>query len=288
MNITIPADVPPKENKEFLNNYHAITGPTGKLLLFAADQKIEHLNQDFYGANIAEDARHPEHIFNIAQQGTIGAMASHLGLISRYGKSYPEINYIIKLNGKTNFIKQEDPISRLLWTVDDVVDFKKESGLKIRGIGITVYLGSEFEAEMLSDAAQSIFEAHQQGLTAILWCYIRGKEISNNQDPELAAGAAGVAASLGADFVKIKPPVATKKLSYIDALKLACDAAGNTKVICSGGQKIDEQQLLTTVQEQLSAGTTGCAIGRNIFQRPLPEAIKITKALSALINTSAE
>jgi len=282
-NVTIPSDVPTKSHKEFIKNYQAIIGPSGNLLLFAADQKIEHLNADFYGPGIALEAQTPEHLFNIATNSNINAMATHLGLIARYGKKYPDVNYIIKLNGKTNLPKGDDPISSLLWTVEDAIDFKKSSKLNIRGVGFTLYLGSEYEAEMLSDAAQSIFEAHQHGLVTILWCYIRSKEISNEQDPALIAGAAGVAATLGADFVKIKPPKPTETINYSDALKIACKAAGNTKVICSGGKKVNEQELLHRISEQIQAGTSGCAIGRNIFQRPLSEAAELVKSLSTII-----
>lgn len=287
--ITIPADVPSKAEQEYLHNYQAITGPHGRLLLFAADQKIEHLNTDFYGADIHPDVRHVEHLFEIGSKGKIGAMATHLGLIARYGKQYPNINYIVKLNAKTNLIPttQQDPMSAKLWGVKEFIRFKEQSGLNIKGIGFTLYLGSEYEPDMLHDAAHAIFEAHQHGLIAILWTYLRGKAIKNDQDPELIAGAAGVAASLGADFVKIKPPQATKALNSSDALKLACDAAGNTKVICSGGARVEPKQLLQIIYEQLQAGTAGCAVGRNIFQRSLPEAIAMTEALSALIHDNA-
>ncbi len=287
--IDIPADVPSHAAQEYLHNYQAITKPSNRLFLFAADQKIEHLNEDFYGPDIHPDVHHVDHLFEIAQQGKIGAFATHLGLIARYGKQYPSINYIVKLNAKTNLIpaKQRDPISQELWSVNDVVNMKEQSDLNIRGIGFSIYLGSEFEHEMLAQAAEAIFNAHQHGLITILWAYLRGKSIEDDQDPFLIAGAAGVATSLGADFVKIKPPHATKALSNTDALKLACDAAGNTKVICSGQAKDEPHHFLQTVYDQLKAGTSGCAIGRNIFQRSEPEAIAMTEALSALVHDNA-
>jgi fructose-bisphosphate aldolase/6-deoxy-5-ketofructose 1-phosphate synthase len=287
--INIPADVPSQAVQEYLQNYQAITGPNNRLLLFAADQKIEHLNEDFYGPDIHSDVRHVDHLFEIAQRGKIGAIATHLGLIARYGNQYPSINYIVKLNAKTNLIsaKQRNPISQELWGIHDVVTIKKQSQLNIRGIGFSLYLGSEFEHKMLAQAAEAIFNAHQHGLITILWAYLRGKSIKDDQNPLLIAGAAGVATSLGADFVKIKPPHATKSLNNTEALKLACDAAGNTKVICAGQAKDEPHHFLQTVYDQLNAGTSGCAIGRNIFQRSTPEAIAMTEALSALIHDNA-
>src|SRR5437868_14951530 len=100
----IPADLPQQKEQEYSDNYLLITGGTDKIFLFAGDQKLEHLNTDFNGRGIAQDARDPEHLFKIARQGRIGAFATHLGLIARYARQYNTVNYIVKLNGKTNCV----------------------------------------------------------------------------------------------------------------------------------------------------------------------------------------
>jgi DhnA family fructose-bisphosphate aldolase class Ia len=284
--IFIPADVPEKKHDTFIKNYTAITRNTERLFLFSCDQKIEHLNTDFYGTDISPQALHPEHFFRIASQGTIGAMATHMGLIARYAKQYPDINYIAKLNATTNLIpiEQQDPKSAILWTVDDVIDFKNNNKLHIPGIGITVYLGSDYEAEHLAQAAHAIMQAHAEGLVAIVWMYPRGKAICDETNPNLVAGAAGVAVSLGADFAKIKAPSNTEILTSAQSLKIACAAAGNTKIICSGGKKIEPHAYLEQIHNQLHIGdAAGSATGRNIFQRSLAEGIALTNAIAALI-----
>lgn len=288
--IIIPADVPTRARKTFMRNYHAITHSTDRLLLFACDQKIEHLDHDFEGPGIHADARHPEHVFKIASEAPIGALAAHFGLIARYGTSYPNINYIVKLNGKTNIVptEQHEPLSNQLWSVHDVMELKKNGKLPICGVGYTLYLGSEYEHIMLTQAAQIIRQAHEYGLVAIIWIYLRGKAVKNDTDPALLAGAAGVAASLGADFVKIKPPEATKKHTSAEQLKRAVIAAGNTKVICSGGAKIDTESFFTELHDQLHvAKTGGCATGRNIFQRSEADAIAFIHALAGLVYENA-
>lgn len=282
----IPADIPEKKHETFIKNYNAITRQTGRLFLFACDQKIEHLNHDFYGPSINAQTVHPEHLFRIASQGNIGAMATHLGLLARYAKQYPMINYIVKLNAHSNLIpiEQQDPQSSLLWTVEDVINFKNNNKLLIAGIGITVYLGSEYEAEQLAQAARSITLAHNEGLVTIVWIYPRGKGIKQEKNPDLIAGAAGVALSLGADFAKIKAPVATEILSSSASLKIASAAAGNTKIICSGGTTIEAHDYLTQLYDHIHRGdASGTATGRNIFQRSLAEAVALTHAISAIV-----
>jgi fructose-bisphosphate aldolase / 6-deoxy-5-ketofructose 1-phosphate synthase len=284
--IFVPADVPTNQHKTFQENYAAITHNTGRLMLFACDQKIEHLNQDFYGPGIPAEINHPEHLFKIASQGRIGAMATHLGLIARYGRQYPEVNYIAKLNGKTPLVptEQEDPLSPLLWDVEQLVELKENAKLNIRGIGLTVYLGSEYEAQMLETAAQTIWDAHQYGLVTILWMYPRGKAVKNERDGALIAGAAGVANSLNADFAKVNPPDADATNSSAQWLKVAQEAAGNTKLICSGGKTVAPEQFIKELREQLTVGGIfGTATGRNIHARPLKDAVEMTKAISAVV-----
>ena len=48
MDYNVPADVPDEMVDEYIANMNAATAGTGKMNLFACDQKIEHLNDDFY------------------------------------------------------------------------------------------------------------------------------------------------------------------------------------------------------------------------------------------------
>lgn len=282
----IPADVPQALQKEFCKNYITITKHKNRLFMLAYDQKMEHLNKDFYGTDISPDALHPEHIFKIATSGTIGALATNLGLIARYGKQYPNIPYIAKLNGKTDLLSaaQQDPLSTQLWSVDDTLALKNDGAINICGIGFTIYLGSTHESQMLAQAAQAISKAHKNGLIAILWVYLRGSHITNEQDPMIISGLGGLAATLGADFVKIKPPLDGDGKTSAQWLSIATQAAGNTHIICAGGSKIDPEQFLTMLHRQIHQGNiAGCATGRNVFQQSLSQAVAMTNAISAIV-----
>ncbi|MGD2091146.1 MAG: aldolase [Candidatus Aminicenantes bacterium] len=282
--IHIPGDVPNGSINEFVNNYDLVTHGSGRLMLFAGDQKIEHLNDDFYGEGIHQDDNEPEHLFKIADAAEIGLLATQMGLISMYGGDYPEIPYLVKLNSKTNLVKtaQRDPISPTLVDVEQVVQFKKDSGLEIVGIGYTIYLGSEFEHMMLREAAQAVYQAHQAGLISVLWIYPRGQAVKDEKDPDLIAGATGVAATLGSDFVKVNAP---KKdgAANADLLIRAVKAAGKTKVICAGGSSTDPKKFLQSLYDQIHiAGVSGNATGRNIHQKSFEEAVRMCNAISAI------
>ena len=277
----LPADVPAKKEKEFLKNFKKATGGSGRLMLFAGDQKVEHLNNDFFGENIPLEDNDPEHLFKIASKAKIGVFATQFGLICRYARDYKNIPYLVKLNSKTNLIPytDKDPYSKQWLSVEDIVKFKKESGLKILGVGYTVYLGSEYEHEMLREAANIVHQAHQNALLAVLWIYPKGNYVKDEHDGHLIAGAAGVGACLGADFIKLKVPYKDGKLDT-KALREVTTAAGRSGVLCEGGSKIDEKEFLKELYEQIhKGGSRGNGTGRNIHQRELKEAIKMANAI---------
>lgn len=280
----VPADVPSDKKKLYKEIFERVTKGTGRLMLFAGDQKIEHLNADFFGDNISEDDSDPEHLFRIAGEADIGIFATQLGLISLYGQDYTAVDYLVKLNSKTNLVKTEqmDPVSKQLISVEQVIQFRDNSSLNIYGVGYTIYLGSEFEGEMLLEASRIIYKAHSYGLITILWIYPRGKSVGNEKDPHLIAGATGVAACLGADFVKVNYPDG-EGISRAEAFKEAVKAAGRCGVICAGGSSTDPQNFLKRIYDQIHiSGARGNATGRNIHQKPLNKAIKICNAISAI------
>lgn len=283
--LNIPLSVPTEKQAEYGKNMRLATKDSGRLLLIAGDQKIEHLNDDFYGRGIALEDNNPEHLFQIAANSNGGVLATHLGLIARYGAKYKQLPYIVKINGKTNLGPNDDKdSSKPLWKTEDIVAFKKRTGLKIVGIGYTLYLGGKYEAKMLAKAAKEISKAHANGLLAILWVYPRGKGV-NEDDVHTIAGGAGVAACLNADFAKVKYPYQAKdKKAAAKAFTEVTQAAGQTKIICVGGNRQTTRSLLSFLSLQLKeGGASGLAIGRNLHQRSLDEASLLARTLSAMI-----
>jgi fructose-bisphosphate aldolase/6-deoxy-5-ketofructose 1-phosphate synthase len=287
--LDVPADVPSSHQTIYEQNWHTVTNGTGRLMLFAGDQKVEHLNDDFYGTlstgeRIHEDDADPEHLFRIARDGVIGCFAGQFGLIARYARDYPEVPYLVKLNSKSHLIKtsQRDPRS-IAWVGVDDVRALRESGLNVVGIGYTVYLGSEYEPEQTREAAQACLHAHREGMLAVLWIYPRGQAVADETDPHLIAGATGLGATLGADFCKVNYPKPKDGTPPAEAFREAVLAAGRTRVITAGGSSVDVRRFLQTLHDQIFiAGAHGSATGRNVHQKSLPEAVRMTAAISAI------
>lgn len=287
----VPADVPDELADEYIDNFLAATAGTGRMNLFACDQKIEHLNDDFHdgGVTIPLTSNDPGHLFEIGSnaydEGTIGVLAGQLGLIAQYARDDPDLPYLVKLNSKSHLIPTSvrDPVSLALWSVDDAMSLV-HNGINVVGIGYTVYLGSRHEHEMLTEAAQMIRQAHELGMLAVVWMYPRGSEVKDEKDPHLIAGAAGVAACLGADFAKVNYPRAFEGMTQAESLGVAVEAAGRTGIICSGGSSMEAESFLKRLHEQIHvSGCRGAATGRNIHQKGTEEAVRMTAACHAII-----
>ncbi|MEY2341565.1 aldolase [Acidithiobacillus sp. IBUN Pt1247-S3] len=284
---TAPIGISKAASQRWQENYKRITQGSGRLFLMAGDQKVEHLNDDFVGGQVAVDDADPEHLFRIASQAPVGCFATQLGLVAQYGVDYPEIPYLLKLNSKTHLLPgaEHDPRSRQWQSMAQVAQFIEYAGLPVVGVGYTLYPGSEFEAEMLTEAAQLIHDAHHLGLLAVIWAYPRGKAVGKHeQDPHLIAGAAGLVACLGADFVKVNPPLNEQGIPEARLLGEAVAAAGRTQVVCAGGSEVKPEDFLRRLDEQLREGhSAGCATGRNVHQRSQEEAIALCRAIHSLV-----
>ena len=95
-----------------------------------------------------------------------------------------------------------------MWDMDDVMSLVS-NGINVVGIGYTIYIGSEYEHEMMTEAAQFIRQAHEEGMISVVWMYPRGKAVTDEKDPQLISGAAGVAACICLLYTSPSPRDAT-------------------------------------------------------------------------------
>ncbi len=233
-----------------------------KCLYLAYDQGLEHgpTSEEFNDLNID-----PSYIMDIAKKGKFNGVIFQKGIAEKYYKG--KIPLIIKLNGKTKLVKSE-PLSLQNCSVKEAIE------IGAKAVGYTVYVGSEHEALMLKEFGKIEEEAHEHNIPLIGWMYPRGKSIEK-ETPEITEYAARVGLELGADIVKVK--YTGSKETFEKVVKVA----GKCKVVCSGGGKIPEIELLKEVKNVMDAKSIGFAIGRNVWQHNHP--LKIIKAVKSII-----
>ena len=110
------------------------------------------------------------------------------------------------------------------------------------------------------------------------------KAVSDEKDPQLISGAAGVAACIGADFAKVNYPRAWEGMTQPESLGVAVEAAGRCGIICSGGGSLPPEEFLGRLVDQMHvSGCRGAATGRNIHQKGTEDAVRMTAACKAVI-----
>lgn len=237
-----------------------------KAIYLAYDHGLEHGPVDLKDKSID-----PAYILDLAVKGAYNAIVLQKGVAEKYYAPYKaQIPLILKLNGKTK-LKAGEAISTQVCSVGEAVE------LGASAVGYTIYLGSEYEAQMLKEFGKIEEEAHRNNLIVIGWMYPRGKKVKDDKSPEIIAYAARVGLELGADMVKIK--YCGSKECFKDAVK----AAGKTKVVLSGGPKVSDEEFLEVVRNIMAAGAIGIAVGRNVWQKQNP--LEITKELKKIIFT---
>ena len=228
-------------------------------LFLAYDQGLEHGPMDF--DFMSSD---PLNIIDIAKEGNVDGVIFHKGIAIKYAKEIKKskVPLIIKLNGKTNLV-QGEPISKQICSVSRAIE------LGAKGVGYTIYIGSEFEGDMMSEFSKIEEDAHNKGLFVILWVYPRSKSIKNDVSRNNLAYSCRVAMELGADFVKVKYG------GNINDLKSAIKSSPKIKILISGGKK--NKEFLMEVEKIRSSGVSGMSVGRNIWQSKNP--LKIIKKI---------
>ncbi len=274
--ISLPLTVPSNYHQDFITRYNRLTEYNNKTLLFAADHLIE-----------KDIQQQPQHLFTIAREAQL-SMATQTGLISRY--SLPSTgekatSYIIKLTAKTpgQIIRGTDPFSTPLQTINELETFLNHNGSIISGIGLTLFIGSEYEEKMLSFAAKTIIQAHERGLPVILWTYIRGNKIKPADQITLLPFAANLATSLGADFAKLQIP--EENLEQYEMLLLKTKScAGNTRLLFAGGTKTEPKELFKKTNYIVHhLNWDGGAIGRALFMHSTDSACLIAQTMTKLM-----
>ncbi len=183
---------------------------------------------------------------------------------------------------------KEDPSQAVTASVQDALR------LGCAAIGFTIYPGSDEAYTMMEEIAEMAREAKSYGLAVVIWSYPRGGNLSKNGETaiDICAYAAHMAALLGAHIIKVKPPTefleldAAKKVYEQQKIDISTPAKriahvvqscfnGKRIVVFSGGEAKDLDGVYNEARAIRDGGGNGSIIGRNTFQRPREDALKM-------------
>jgi class I fructose-bisphosphate aldolase len=269
---------------------HGNLAGTGKMVILPVDQGFEHGPARSFAMN--PDAYDPWYHFQLAIESGCNAYAAPLGMIEAGARDFAgDIPTILKINNSDSLYKPKaDPVSAMTSGIDDALR------LGCAGIGFTIYPGSKERKQQYEEIAHAAHEAKKAGLVVVVWSYPRGEGVTKDGETaiDVVAYGAQIAAQLGAHIIKVKPP--TAHIDQPEAQKVFKEQAirierlsdrvrhvvessfnGRRIVIFSGGEAKTTEDLMKEVQELALGGAFGSIMGRNAFQRPRAEAVKLLK-----------
>ena len=285
------SDNPGTKANLYLMLDHGQLAGTGKLVILPVDQGFEHGPARTFAPN--PPSYDPDYHFQLAIESGCNAYAAPLGQMEQsVDKFAGQIPLILKVNNSDTLAKIDQPCSAITSSVEDALR------LGCGAVGYTIYPGSGQRNTMYQDLREITIEAKRKGLVVVTWAYPRGAGLSKEGETavDVAAYAAQIAGQLGAHIIKIKPPTAhieqaeAKKVfekysipvaTMADRVRHCVQSAFNGKriIIFSGGETRDTASLLEDVKGMAAGGAFGAIMGRNAFQRPKPEALKLLQAV---------
>ncbi|MBV1798000.1 class I fructose-bisphosphate aldolase [Siccirubricoccus sp. G192] len=261
-------------------------GGTGRMVILPVDQGFEHGPARSFAPNPA--AYDPRYHFELAIEAGLNAYAAPLGMIEAGAASYAgAIPTILKVNSSNS----------LSTTKDQAVTGSVSDALRLgcSAIGFTIYPSSEYQFEMMEELRELAEEAKSVGLAVVVWSYPRGPMLDKTGETalDICAYAAHMAALLGAHIIKVKPPT---EAIFLDAAKKTYEKSpvpeigslsgriahvvqacfgGRRLVVFSGGEAGTADSIQDMARGIHKGGGNGSIIGRNTFQRPKPEALRL-------------
>jgi len=266
---------------------HGRLAGKGRLVILPVDQGFEHGPARSFAPN--PEGYDPRYHFRLALDAGCNAYAAPLGFLEGGAAEFAgEIPLILKLNNHDSMAPDgKNPAPSVTASVKDALR------LGCVAVGYTIYPGSAQFRKMYEDLAEITREAKENGLAVVVWSYPRGEGLSKEGETavDISAYAAQIAAQMGANIIKVKPPTShveqgeAKKVFEAEKIPVGTLAErvrhvvqsafnGRRVVIFSGGAKGADEKIFDECKGIRDGGGFGSIIGRNSFQRKKADALK--------------
>lgn len=259
---------------------------TGKLIILPVDQGFEHGPNRSFACNV--DAFDPLYHFKLAIDAGLSAYAAPLGMLEAGAHQFAgQIPLILKMNSANSLMEQDIYDQAMTGSIQDAIH------LGCTGVGFTIYPGSDQTYDMMEAIQEQAREAKAHGLFVVIWSYPRGNMSKDGETAvDVVSYGAHMAALLGAHIIKVKLPTAhiekpldKKELTahgfkldtLTDRVKHVMISSFNHRrvVVFSGGNTKTDADVLEDAKAIRDGGGHGSIIGRNAFQRPYKESVKL-------------
>ena len=179
---------------------------------------------------------------------------------------------VLRVSGGTSMVGKDLADEGVTTSIEEIIR------LNAAAVGVSVFIGSEYEKETLQNLSQLVNVCEGYGIPVIAVTAV-GKELEKREARYLAL-CCRIAAELGARTVKTY----WCEKDFEKVVK-GCPVP----VVIAGGPKCEtELEVFQFVYDGIQKGAVGINLGRNVWQNANPEAV--ARALRAIVheNTSAK
>lgn len=177
---------------------------------------------------------------------------------------------ILRVSGGTSMAGKDLANEGITTSIEEIIRLNASS------VGISVFIGSEYEQQTLLNLAKLVNQCEDYGIPVMAVTAV-GKELEK-RDARYLALSCRIAAELGARIVK----------TYwceedFDKVVKGCPVP----VVIAGGPKCDtELKVLEFIYDGMQKGAIGINLGRNVWQNPHP--VAMAAALRAIVHEKAD
>jgi putative autoinducer-2 (AI-2) aldolase len=162
---------------------------------------------------------------------------------------------VLRASGGANILRDDMSDEEIAMDMEDAVR------LNAAGVGIQVYIGSEFETRNVHNMTKLVDAGLRVGMP-VMGITAVGKNMK--RDAQYFRLACRIIAELGAQYVKTY---------YVEDGFETITASCPVPIVMAGGKKLPELDALTMAYNAIQQGASGVDMGRNIFQSEAPKAM---------------
>lgn len=176
---------------------------------------------------------------------------------------------ILRVSGGTSMVGADLANEEITTSIEEIIR------LNASAVGISVFIGSDYERQTLMNLAELVNECENYGIPVMAVTAV-GKEMEK-RDARYLGLCCRICAELGARVVK------TYWCKDFDKVVAGCPVP----VVMAGGPKCNtEKEVFEFVYDGMQKGSIGVNLGRNVWQNPNP--VAVIKALHAIIHENAD
>ena len=175
---------------------------------------------------------------------------------------------ILRVSGGTSMAKEDLANEAITTSIKEILR------LNAAAVGLSIFVGSNYEHQTLNNLASLVNEAEEYGIPVMAVTAV-GREMDKRTARYLALSCR-IAAELGARIVK------TYWCENFDKVVDGCPVP----IVIAGGPKVDsELEVFEFVYDGMENGAIGVNLGRNVWQNESP--VAMIRSLNSVVHEAA-